>query len=206
MLSHFSCVWLFVTLGFPNSSVVKESTCNAGDSSSISWFGKICWRKDRLPTPVFLGFPCGSVGKESACNVGDLSSISGFGRSTGEGKGYPLQYSGLENSMDCIVHGVAKSWTWLSYFHFHSLWPYETQLARLLCPWYDSVKKTGVCCYVLLQGIFPTQGSNPCLLVSCIGRQFLYHLSHLGTLNQTWCFIRGKGSTQRKHILAILSH
>ena len=46
-----------------------------------------------------LGFPCGSAGKESACNVGDLGSISGLGRSPGEGKDYPLQYSGLENSM-----------------------------------------------------------------------------------------------------------
>ena len=57
-------------------------------------------------------FPCGSAGKESTCDVGDLSSIiPGLGRSPGEGKGYPLQYSGLENYMNCIVHGVAKSWT-----------------------------------------------------------------------------------------------
>ena len=56
--------------------------------------------KDRLPTPVFWGFPCGSAGKESASNVGDLSLIPGLGRSPGEGKGYPLQCSGLENSMD----------------------------------------------------------------------------------------------------------
>ena len=53
--------------------------------------------------------------------MGDLGSIPGFGRSPGEGKGYPLQYSGLENSMDCIVHGVAMSWTRLSDFHFHAL-------------------------------------------------------------------------------------
>ena len=64
-----------------------------------------------------VGFPCGSAGKESACNAGDLGSIPGLGRSPGEGKGYPLQYSGLENSMDCIVHGVLKSWTRLSNFH-----------------------------------------------------------------------------------------
>ena len=70
-----------------------------------------------LPTPVFLGFPCGSAGKEFACNAGDLSSITRLERSPGEGKAYPLQYSGLENSMDCIVHGVAKSWTRLSDFH-----------------------------------------------------------------------------------------
>ena len=58
-----------------------------------------------------MGFPHSSVGKESACNAGDPSSIPGLGRFPGEGKGYPLQYSGLENSMDCIVHGVAKSQT-----------------------------------------------------------------------------------------------
>ena len=73
------------------------------------------WRRDRLPTPVFLCFPCGSAGKESACSAGDLgSSIHGLGRSPGEGKGFPLQYSGLEKSMDYIVHGVAKSWTRLN--------------------------------------------------------------------------------------------
>ena len=63
-------------------------------------------------------FPGGSVGEESTCNVGDLGSIPGLGSSPGEGKGYPLQYSGLENSMDCIDHGVTKSWTRLSDFHF----------------------------------------------------------------------------------------
>ena len=76
-----------------------------------SWVGKIPWRRDRLPTPVFLGFACGSVGKDSTCSVGDLGLILGVGRSPGEGKGDLLQYSGLENSMDCIVHGVAKSQT-----------------------------------------------------------------------------------------------
>ena len=56
----------------------------------------------------FRGFPSGSAGKESTCNTGDLGLIPGLGRSPGEGNGYPLQYSGLENSMDCMVHGVAK--------------------------------------------------------------------------------------------------
>ena len=65
-----------------------------------------------------MGSPCGSAGKESTCNAGDLGLIPGLGRSPGEGKGYSLQYSGLENSMDCIVHGVAKSQTRLSDFHF----------------------------------------------------------------------------------------
>ena len=72
-----------------------------------------------------MGFPGGSEGKESACNVGDLGSISGLGRSSGEGNGYPLQYSGLENCMDRgawqgTVHGVAKSWTQLRQFSIHS--------------------------------------------------------------------------------------
>ena len=61
-----------------------------------------------LPTPVFSGFPCDSAGKESTCNLGDLGSIPELGISPGEGKGYPLQYSGLENSMDCIIHGVSE--------------------------------------------------------------------------------------------------
>ena len=68
-----------------------------------------------------MGFPDSSVGKESTCNAGDPSSILRLGRSPGEGKGYPLQYSGPESSMDYIVHGVAKSQTWLSDFHFTSL-------------------------------------------------------------------------------------
>ena len=79
----------------------------------------IPWRRGRLPTPVFLGFPGGSAGKESTCKAGDLGSIPGLGRSPGEGKGYPLQYSGLENSMDCAVHVVAKSRKQASDFHFH---------------------------------------------------------------------------------------
>ena len=86
-----------------------------------SWVRKIHWRRDRLPTPVFLDFPGGSVGKESAFNAGDLCSILGLGKSPGEGNSYPLQYSGLENSMDCIVHGVAKSQTGLRDFHLHFL-------------------------------------------------------------------------------------
>ena len=57
------------------------------------------------------GFPCGLGDKESACNAGDLGLTSGQERSPGEGKGYPLQHSGLENSMNCIVDRVAKSWT-----------------------------------------------------------------------------------------------
>ena len=84
----------------------------------------IPWRRDRSPTPVFLGFPGGSDRIEFTFNVGDLGSVPGLGRSPGEENGYPLQYSGLENSMDrgawqATVHGVAGSQTRLSAFHFH---------------------------------------------------------------------------------------
>ena len=89
-----------------------------------------------------MSLPCDSAGKESVCNVGDLGSITGLGRSPGEGNGYPLQYSGLENSMDCIVRGVAKSQTQLSHFHFQfshsvvseSLQPHGLQHTRFPCP------------------------------------------------------------------------
>ena len=69
-----------------------------------------------------MGFPCGSAGKESSCNSGDLGSIPGLGRSPGEGKGSPLHYSCLKNSMDSIVHRVTKSGTQLSDFHFPLLY------------------------------------------------------------------------------------
>ena len=68
---------------------------------------------------ILKDLPGGSAGKESTCSAGDPSSIPGLGRSAEEGIGYTLQYSGLENSMDYIVHGVTKSQTRLFGFHFH---------------------------------------------------------------------------------------
>ena len=84
-------------------------------------------------------------GKESAGNAGDLGSVLGLGRSPGEAKGYPLQYSSLENSMDCnIVHGVAKSSTWLSDFHFHE----EMDTISLSSPLWNFVRLPyGYCSY-----------------------------------------------------------
>ena len=76
----------------------------------IQWVRKIYWRRDRLPTPVFLGFPCVSAGTESISNERDQGLIPGLGRFPEEGKDYPLQYSALENSMDCTA---AKSGTQL---------------------------------------------------------------------------------------------
>ena len=75
-----------------------------------------------------VGFCGGSDSKKSTCNVGDLGSIPGLGRSPGGGNSYPLEYSGLENSKDCIVYGVAKSRTRLSDFYF--LW----------CAYYKTVR------------------------------------------------------------------
>ena len=94
---------------FLDDSVDKESACNVGDTDSIpglggcSWSRKwqlICWRRDRLPSPLFLSFLCDSDGKESACSEGDLGSTLGLGISPAEGNGNPLQYSWLENSVD----------------------------------------------------------------------------------------------------------
>ena len=64
-------------------------------------------------------FPSGSAGKESTFIAGHLGSIPALGKYPGEGHGYLFQYFGLENSMDCIVHEIAKSQTQLSNFHFH---------------------------------------------------------------------------------------
>ena len=93
--------------------------CYCCRTESVPFKRKICRRSVRLPTLVVLGFPCGSAGKDSNCNAGDLGLNPGLGRSLEKGKGYPLQDSGLENSMDYIVHGVAKRLIQLSNFHFH---------------------------------------------------------------------------------------
>ena len=109
------------------------------------WVGKIRWKWDRLPTPALQGFLCGSAGKEPACNVGDLDLIPGLGRSPKERKGYPLQYSGLENSKDCTVHGVAKIRTRLSDFYFHFC-----LVSLRVSPFHFIVLKVQSFCYVYL--------------------------------------------------------
>ena len=85
-------------LSLPQVTVVRKQA--RGGVWSMPWVRKFPWRRDRLPTSVFLDFPGGSAGKESTCKTGDPGLIPGLGRSPGEGKGYPLQYSGLENPMD----------------------------------------------------------------------------------------------------------
>ena len=120
----FSCIWLFATPWI----VAHQAPLSKGFSRQEYWSGLPCSPSGDLFDPGVkfaspissAGFPGGSAGKESACNVGDLGSIPGLGRSPGEGKGYPFQYSGLENSLDCIVREITKSQTLLSDFHFTS--------------------------------------------------------------------------------------
>ena len=115
-------------------------------------------RRDRLPTPVFLGFPCSLAGKESACNAGDLGLIPGLERSPGEGKGYPLQYSGLENSMNCIVHGVTNSQT-----HTHTK-KSQTQLSdfHLQQDYFE------VILFAVIRKIITSKTSQTCVLHSML--------------------------------------
>jgi len=104
-------------MGFPRSSVGKESTCNAGDPGSISGSGRSAGKEKGYP----LQYSWASLVVQLTKNPPSMPEtclIPGLGRSPGKEKGHPLQYSCLENSMDCIVHGVAKSWTRLSDFHF----------------------------------------------------------------------------------------
>ena len=118
--------------------------------------------------------------KNPPANVGEVGSIPGSGISPGEGNGNPCQYSCLENSMDrgawwATVHGVAKSRTWLK--QLNNSINFTLLCCAVLCL-VAQMHLTGVGCHALLQGIFPTQGSNPGLL-HC--RCILYHLSYQGS-------------------------
>ena len=105
--------------GFPDSLVGKEFACNAADPSSIPGSGRSVGEGIGYPLQYsWASLVAQSVKNPPAIQV-DLGSITGLGRSSGEGNGYPLQYSCLENSMDSIVHGVAKSQTRLNDFHFN---------------------------------------------------------------------------------------
>ena len=102
--------------GFPDSSVGKESACEAGNPSLILGSGRSTG--EGIGYPLQYSWTCGSAGKESTCNVGDLGSIW-VGKIPWRRESYPLQYSGLKNSMDYTVHGVTKTQSLLSDFHFH---------------------------------------------------------------------------------------
>ena len=104
-------------MGFPDSSVGKESACNAGDPGSIPGLGRSPEEGIGYPLQCFGAFLVAKLVKNlPAMQETPIRSL-GWEDPSGEGKGYPLQYSGLENSMDCIVHGVAKSQTRLSDLH-----------------------------------------------------------------------------------------
>ena len=117
--------WIDSRHGCPLSPCNQACHFNSLWSGHVIWMQKGCSVSDQDSCNPLMAIPCGSAGQESACRAGDLGSIPWLGRSPGEGKRYPLQYSGLENSMDCTVHGVTKSWTWLSDFHFW--WPWGSQ-------------------------------------------------------------------------------
>ena len=108
-LTHFN---------FPHSSVGEEFACNAKDPGLIPVLGSSAGEGTGYPLQ-YSGASLVAQLVKNNCNEGDLGSIPRLGRSPREGKGYPPQYSDLENSMDSIVHGVKKSQTQQSYFHFH---------------------------------------------------------------------------------------
>ena len=104
--------------GFPDSSVGKESACNAGEPGSSPGLGRSAGEGLGYPLQYSWASLVAQLVKKSACKAEDLDSIPGLERSPGEGNSYPFQYSGLENSTDCIDHGVTKVRTWLSNFQF----------------------------------------------------------------------------------------
>ena len=145
VLSHFSCVphQAPLSMAFSRQEYWSGLPCplpgdlpNPGiepvsPASSASKVDSLLLSHQGSPVNTVLlciwitrGFPCGSAGKESVCNVGNLGSIPGLGRFSGEGNGYPLQYSGLENSTDSIVYEVTTSQTQLNDFHWKK---YESQ-------------------------------------------------------------------------------
>ena len=111
--------WPSCLRGFPGSSAGKESACNAGDPGLIPGSGRSAGEGIGYSLQNSWTSLVAQLVKNPPAIVGDLGLIPGLGRCPREGKGYPLHYSGLENSMDCIVHGVTKRRTGLSDFHFH---------------------------------------------------------------------------------------
>ena len=119
-------------VSFPGGSAGKESACNAGDPSSIPVLERFPGEGKGYP----LQYSWASLVAQLVKNLPVMQETAGSGRSVGEGIGYPLRYSGLENSVDCRVHGVTKSWTQLSNFHFHTVKTVPTSLSgpkALIC-------------------------------------------------------------------------
>ena len=104
-----------------NARTISPAPKPVCSPKSQGWAHRACMTEKEKSLSIIWAMLVAQLVKESACNAGDLGSIPGLGRSPGEGKGYPLQYSGLEKSMDSIVHVVTKRCTWLSDFHFPSI-------------------------------------------------------------------------------------
>ena len=127
LFSPTSIAWLsplYPSLGFPDSSVGKESACNAGDPGSIPGSGRSS--REGISYPIqcsWISLVAQLIKNPPATSKTWVWSL-GWEKSPEEGKGYPLQYSCLENSMDCIAHGVARSQTRLSHFHLHFTSPH----------------------------------------------------------------------------------
>ena len=148
-LYHSTCVLTVHSHGIPKMTLRLDWGL-LGKAAALNWQ---VWQEPLNGVHVFSvhsGFPCDSAGKASGHNAGDLGSVPGLGRSPGEGKYYWLQYSGLENSMDCVVPGVAKSWTWLSNFHFHS--PFSLFLFFSPLTFFFSLKKFFFHLFLLVGG------------------------------------------------------
>ena len=144
-----------------------------------SWVRKICWRRDRLPTPVFLGFPCDSAGKESACNAWDLGLIPGLERSLGEGKGYPLQYSpwghkelDMIEQLSLYMYSLLKA-SYIGCIHIYLQLLYllgliPLLLCNILCLWHSSLKsvlsKYLYSSFMFMQYLFQSPRFLPVLL------------------------------------------
>ena len=123
---YHALIWSCLFIGLLTSLLMIYLPPSRKSNTRSARTFPVLWLEHRARKHIMRsGFPDSSVGKESACNAGDLSWIPGLGRSPEEGKGYPLQYSGFENSMNRIVHGVTKSRTQLSDFHFTSLQMWE---------------------------------------------------------------------------------
>ena len=155
-----------------NAYVTAEIICNTAHAQhkALAWsWATLCCR-DKWAPPQMWRFPGGSDSKESVCSVGDPGLIPGSGRSLGEGNDNPLQYSCLENPMDsgalwATVHGVPKSWTWLSDQHFISLEHGGITAASRLCLLFGSAT-SGENLACLLLWLQHQPGDNKCVCSS----------------------------------------
>ena len=127
---------------FPDSSFGKESAWNARDPGSLSRLGRSAGEGIGCPLQYSWASLVAQLVKNLPAMWETWVRSLGWEDSPGEGNGYPLQYSGLENSMDCIVHGITKSQTQLSDFHFHSPWTMLFHYEHFITLWdFDPILK-----------------------------------------------------------------